>query len=71
MITRLTLSLKQDMDFLYLKDFRAACFEPIGQLSGNQWKFGTVYYEESKDAVTNFFSILWPKVPTYWNTRYG
>lgn len=54
-ITRLTLSLKQDMDFLYLKDFRAACFEPIGQLSGNQWKFGTVYYEESKDAVTNFF----------------
>ena len=54
-VTRLTLSLKQDMDFLYLKDFRAACFEPIGQLSGNQWKFGTVYYEESKDAVTNFF----------------
>ena len=54
-ITRLTLSLKQDMDFLYLKDFRAACFEPIRQLSGNQWKFGTVYYEESKDAVTNFF----------------
>ena len=54
-VTRLTLSLKQDMDFLYLKDFRAACFEPIRQLSGNQWKFGTVYYEESKDAVTNFF----------------
>lgn len=54
-VIRLTLSLKQDMDFLYLKDFRAACFEPIDQLSGNQWKFGTVYYEEPKDAVTNFF----------------
>lgn len=54
-VVRLTLSLKQDMDFLYLKDFRAACFEPVNQLSGNQWKFGTVYYEEPKDAVTNFF----------------
>ena len=28
---------------------------PLGKESGNQWKFGTVYYEESKDAVTNFF----------------
>lgn len=55
MITRLTLSLKQNWFHLFLKDFRAACFEPIGQLSGNRWKFGTVYYEESKDAVTNFF----------------
>lgn len=54
-IVRLTLSLKQDMEFLHLKDLRAACFEPADQLSGNQWKFGTVYYQETKDAVTNFF----------------
>lgn len=54
-IVRLTLSLKRDMEFLHLKDLRAACFEPIEQLSGNQWKFGTVYYEDVKDASTNFF----------------
>lgn len=58
-IARLTLSLSQDMEFLHLKDLRAACFEPQKQLSGNQWKFGTVYYEDVKDAVTNlFFSSL-------------
>lgn len=54
-IIRLTLSLKQDMEFLHVKDLRAACFEPVEQLSGNQWKFGTVYYQDTKDAVTNFF----------------
>ena len=54
-VIRLTLSLNRDMEFLHLKDMRAACFEPSEQLSGNKWKFGTVYYQETKDAVTNFF----------------
>lgn len=54
-IVRLTLSLEQDMEFLYLQDLRAACFEPVQQLSGNHWKFGSVYYQETKDAATNFF----------------
>ncbi len=54
-IIRLTLNLQRDMDFLHLQDSRAACFEPLHSLSGNQWKFGTVYYQETKDAVTNFF----------------
>lgn len=54
-IVRLTLSLDKDMEFLHLKDMRAACFEPADQLSGNHWKFGSVYYQDIKDAVTNFF----------------
>lgn len=54
-IARLILSLDRDMEFLHLKDLRAACFEPQKQLSGNQWKFGTVYYEDVKDAATNLF----------------
>lgn len=54
-VVRLTLSLNRDMEFVHLKDLRAACFEPVEQLSGNQWKFGTVYYQEVKDAATNFF----------------
>lgn len=54
-IVRLTLSLDRDMEFLYLKDLRAACFEPVNQISGNHWKFGTAYYEEIKDATTTFF----------------
>ena len=54
-IVRLTLSLDRDMDYLHLKDLRAGCFEPSNQLSGNHWQFGSVYYQEIKDAVTNFF----------------
>lgn len=54
-IVRLTLTLDRDMEFLHLKDMRAACFEPAGQLSGIHWKFGSVYYQDVKDAVTNFF----------------
>lgn len=54
-IVRLTLSLDRDMEFLYLQDLRATCFEPVEQLSRNHWKFGTVYYQETKDAATNFF----------------
>ena len=43
------------MDFLHLQDLRAACFEPVQQISGLHWQFGSAYYEDIKDAVTNFF----------------
>lgn len=43
------------MEYLHIKDLRAACFEPVEQISGNQWKYGTCYYEEIKDGITNFF----------------
>ena len=52
---RLTLSLNSDMEFLHLKDLRAACFEPIEQLSGIHWNFSSVYYQDTKDAATHFF----------------
>lgn len=54
-IVRLTFTLDQDMSYLHLQDLRAACFEPVQQRSGTRWKFGSVYYEETKDAVTNLF----------------
>lgn len=55
LIVRLTLRLDRDMEFMHLKDLRAACLEPQKQISGLQWKFGTVYYEDVKDAATNLF----------------
>lgn len=55
LIARLTLRLDRDMEFVHLKDLRAACLEPQKQISGLQWKFGTVYYEDVKDAATNLF----------------
>lgn len=60
-IVRLTLSVNRNMEYLHLKDLRAGCFEPVNQLSGNHWEFGTVYYQEVKDAVTNFFFQALPR----------
>lgn len=54
-VSRLTIRLDRAMDFIQLKDQRAACFEPIGTLSGYIWKNGFGYYVDVKDASTNFF----------------
>lgn len=52
---RLVIKLNRKMDFVQLKEQRGACFEPITQLSGYRYEAGTGYYEEIKDASTNFF----------------
>ena len=54
-VSRLTVRLDRPMDFIQLKDQRAACFEPIGTLSGYRWNNGFGYYVDIKDASTNFF----------------
>lgn len=60
-VVRLTVTTNRDMDFVHVKDLRAACFEPLTQLSGQQWNAGLSYYQESKDVVTNFFFDFLPK----------
>jgi hypothetical protein len=54
-IVRLELRSDRDMDYLHLKDMRAASMEPINVLSGYKWQEGLGYYESTKDASTNFF----------------
>ena len=54
-VTRITIRVDRDMDFVQLKDQRAACFEPLESLSGYRWGAGTAYYVAVKDASTNFF----------------
>src|SRR3712207_2714640 len=53
--SRLTIRLDRTMDFVQLKDQRAACFEPVGNLSGYRWDNGFGYYVDVKDASSNFF----------------
>lgn len=60
-IVRLTVRVDRDMDFVYLKDMRAACFEPEQSVSGTQWKNGLLYYQSTKDASTNFYFDMIPK----------
>ena len=52
---RLTLRADRDMDFVCLKDERAACMEPVPQISGYEWSDGLGRYRVSGDAATTFF----------------
>ncbi|GHT53660.1 hypothetical protein AGMMS49982_17120 [Bacteroidia bacterium] len=73
---RLTVKSDRDMEYVQLTDMRAACMEPVNQLSGTQWKPGIVYYQAPKDESTTFFIQALPK-GTYhfdydvWITRAG
>lgn len=52
---RLEIRTDRDLEFVHLKDMRAAGFEPINTLSGYRWNGGLGYYENTRDASTNFF----------------
>jgi uncharacterized protein YfaS (alpha-2-macroglobulin family) len=52
---RLTIRADRDMDFVCLKDERAACMEPVQQISGYEWSDGLGRYRISGDAATVFF----------------
>ncbi len=43
------------LDFVHLKDLRAAGLEPVDALSGYQWKGGLGYYRSIRDAAMHFF----------------
>lgn len=58
---RMILNTDRPMEFVHLKDMRAAGFEPINVFSGYRWKNGLGYYESTKDASTNFYIQYLPK----------
>jgi uncharacterized protein YfaS (alpha-2-macroglobulin family) len=54
-IVRIVLKSDRDMEYVHLKDMRAASFEPINILSRYNYQDGLGYYESTGDAATNFF----------------
>ena len=52
---RLTVRADRDMDFIEVKDERAACLEPVDALSGYRWTDGVGYFQRTKDSSTSFF----------------
>lgn len=52
---RLTVKADRDMDFVQIKDDRAACMEPLQAVSDFRWSNGLGYYQATKDASTQFF----------------
>ena len=55
LVVRLVLRTDRALEYVHLKDQRAAGLEPINQLSGYQYQNGLGYYESPRDAATNFF----------------
>lgn len=49
----LTITADRDYDFVQVVDKRAACLEPVTQLSGYQWSMGC--YVAPKDYTTNLY----------------
>lgn len=43
------------LDYIHLKDLRAAGLEPVDALSGYEWKGGLGYYRSIRDAAMHFF----------------
>lgn len=58
---RMILNSDRNMEYVHLKDMRAAGFEPLNTLSGYQWKNNLGYYQSTKDASTNFYIEYLPK----------
>lgn len=58
---RIILNTDRNMEFIHLKDMRAAGFEPLNVISGYEWKNGLGFYQSTKDASTNFYIEYMPK----------
>ena len=54
-VVRLVIKTNREMEYLHLKDLRAAGMEPVNILSGYKWQHGMGYYENTTDISSNFF----------------
>ncbi len=61
---RIELHADRDYEYIHLKDMRAAGFEPTKAISGYRYQDGLWYYENIKDASTDFF-ITYLRKGTY------
>ncbi|ALW84120.1 hypothetical protein AUC43_02805 [Hymenobacter sedentarius] len=55
LVVRLVLRTDRALEYVHLKDQRAAGLEPMAQTSGYRYQNGLGYYESPRDAATNFF----------------
>lgn len=61
LVVRLVLRTDRDLEYVHLKDQRAAGLALISQTSGYRYQGGLGYYESPRDAATNFFIGALPK----------
>ncbi|MVN76898.1 hypothetical protein GO988_11240 [Hymenobacter sp. HMF4947] len=61
LVVRLVLRTDRELEYVHLKDQRAAGLEPLSQTSGYRYQNGLGYYESPRDAATNFFLSTVPR----------
>jgi uncharacterized protein YfaS (alpha-2-macroglobulin family) len=54
-VTRIELRVEREMEFVHMKDTRAASIEPVDVLSSYRWQDGTGYFQSTRDTATHFF----------------
>jgi hypothetical protein len=52
---RIELRTDRNLEYVHMKDMRAAGFEPVDVLSRYRYQDGLGYYQSTKDAATHFF----------------
>ena len=52
---RIVVQVKDNFEFVHLKDMRASAFEPVDVISSYKWQDGIGYYQSTKDVATHFF----------------
>jgi uncharacterized protein YfaS (alpha-2-macroglobulin family) len=60
-IVRFTIKTDRDMQYVHLKNFNAACLDPVNQFSGMMRQNGLTYYQDTKNAASNLFFDYLPK----------
>jgi hypothetical protein len=60
-VVRMIVKAHRDLEYVHVKDMRAACFEPENVLSGYKWQDGLSYYETTRDASTDLFFSRLPR----------
>ena len=58
---KITFTSEQDMSYVFVKDLRAAGFEPAEQISRYRYGDGMGYYQSSSDSDMRFFIEFLPK----------
>ena len=60
-VVNLNIESSQDMEFVFLKDMRAACLEPVEQMSRYRYQDGMLYYQSNSDTFMGFYFDRLPK----------
>lgn len=55
LVVRIELKVDRPLEYVHLKDMRAAGLEPVNVISENKYQGGLSYYESTKDLATHFF----------------